>query len=141
MFGFVSYNVLSGLLLGDVLPDPDVLCRFLKYNQKTAADWFLDFVMMSLEGVEFHQGVEEGAETREEMILSLRYRNEREKLANFSPLMVRLWTRILGNWLIPTSGGCRCLVQAREWFLHQIAATLSVYVENFFVPNKRARLG
>ena len=113
----------------------------LNYNQKTAADWFLNFVLMSLEGVEFHQGVEEGAETREEMILSLRYRNEGEKLANFSPLMVRLWTRILGNWLIPTSGGCRCLVQAREWFLHQIAATLSVYVENFFVPNKRARLG
>ena len=43
---------------------------------------------MSLEGVEFFQGVEDGAETREEMILSLRYRNEREKLANFTPLMV-----------------------------------------------------
>ena len=24
MFGFVSYNALSGLLLRDVLPDPDV---------------------------------------------------------------------------------------------------------------------
>lgn len=88
MFGFVSYNVLSGLLLQDVFPDPYVLCRFLKCNQKTAADWFLDFVLMSLEGVEFFQGVEDGAETREEMILSLRYRNEREKLANFTPLMV-----------------------------------------------------
>ena len=47
MFGFVFYNVLSGLLLRDVFPDPDVLCRFLKCNQKTAADWFLDFILMS----------------------------------------------------------------------------------------------
>ena len=86
-----------------MFPDPDVLCGFLKCNQKTAADWFLDFVLMSLEGVKFHQGVEDEAETREEIILSFRYRNERKKFANFSPLMVRLWTRILGNWPSPTS--------------------------------------
>jgi len=30
MFGFVSYNVLSGLMLRDVFPDPNVLGRFLK---------------------------------------------------------------------------------------------------------------
>ena len=47
-----------------MFPDPDVLCRFLKCNQKTAADWFLDFILMSLEGVEFHLAVKEGAETR-----------------------------------------------------------------------------
>ena len=64
MFEFVSYNVLSGLLLQDVFPDPDVLCGFLKCNQKIPADWFLDFVLMSLEGVEFHQGLKDGAETR-----------------------------------------------------------------------------
>ena len=28
-FGFVTYNVLAGLLLRDVFPDPDVLCSFL----------------------------------------------------------------------------------------------------------------
>ena len=80
MFGFVCYNVLAGMLLRDVFPDPDVVCRYLKCNQKVAADWFLDLVLMSLEGVEFHQGVEENAVTREEMILSLRYRDERDKL-------------------------------------------------------------
>ena len=40
--GFVSYNVLVGLLPRDVFLDPDVLCRVLKFNQKTAADWFLE---------------------------------------------------------------------------------------------------
>ena len=46
--------------------------------QKEAADWFLEFLMVSLEGVEYHQKAEEDAETREEMIRSLRYQNERE---------------------------------------------------------------
>ena len=37
MFGFVCYNVLAGLLLRDVFPDPDVLCiwhhdKLLKYK-------------------------------------------------------------------------------------------------------------
>jgi len=120
MFGFVCYNVLAGILLRDVFPDPDVVCRYLKCNQKAAADWFLDLVLMTLEGVEFHQGVEENAVTREEMILSLRYRDEGDKLAEFSPPMVRLWTRILGNWPSPTCGGCRYLLQARDWFIHQM---------------------
>ena len=62
------YNVLDGLLLRDVFPDLDVLFRFLKCNQKVAVDWFLEFVMVSLVGIEFHQKVEEGAETRDEMI-------------------------------------------------------------------------
>ena len=120
MFGFVCYNVLAGILLRDVFPDPDVLCRYLKCNQKTAADWFLDLVLMTLEGVEFHQGVEESAVTREEMILSLRYRDERDKLAEFPPPMVRLWTSILGEWPSPTYGGCRYLLQARDWFIRQM---------------------
>ena len=78
-FGFIMYNVLDGLLLRDVFPDPDVLFKFLKCDQKVAVDWFLEFVMVSSEGIEYHQKVEEGAETREEMICSLRYRNKRER--------------------------------------------------------------
>ena len=40
--GFVSYNVLVGLLPRVVFLDPDVLSRVLKFNQKTAVDWFLE---------------------------------------------------------------------------------------------------
>jgi len=71
MFGFVTYNVLTGLLFKDDSPGPDILCRFWKCNQKTAVVWFLEFVVMSLEGEEFHLGVEERAETREGLIRSL----------------------------------------------------------------------
>ena len=119
-FGFMTYNILSGLMLRDVFPDPEVLCRYLKCNQKEAADWFLEFLMVSLEGVEYQQKAEEEAETREEMILSLRYRDEQEKLCEFSPPLVLLWSRILGKWPSPTSGGCQYLLEAREWFLFQI---------------------
>ena len=54
------------------------------------------------------------------MVLSLRYRNEREKLCEFSSPLIRLWTQILGKWPAPTSGGCRYLLEAREWFLVQV---------------------
>jgi len=125
-FGFMTYNILAGLLLRDVFPDPEVLCKYMKCGQKDASDWFLEFVMVSLEGVEYHQRAEEEAETREEMILSLRYRDEREKLFEFSPPLIRLWTQILGKWPAPTSGGCRYLLEAREWFLVQMAVLAQV---------------
>ncbi len=92
----MCYNILAGLLLRDVFPDPEVLCKYMKCDQKKASDWFLEFVMVSLEGVEYHQRAEEEADSREEMILSLRYRDEREKLFEFSPPLIRLWTKILG---------------------------------------------
>ena len=56
------------------------------------ANWFFEFLMVSLEGVEYHQKAEEEAETKEDMICSLRYRNKREKLCDFSPPLVFLWT-------------------------------------------------
>ena len=119
-FGFITYNVLAGMLLRDVFPDPDVICRFLKCDQITAVNWVLEFVVLSLEAVEFHQGSEELAETREDMIRSLRKRDGRGKLCESSPPFINLWLEILGSWPSVTSGGCRFLFQCREWFLVQI---------------------
>ena len=62
-FGFITYSVLAGVLR-DVFPNPDVVCRYLKCDQSKAVNWFLEFVLNSLETVEFHQAVEEQAETR-----------------------------------------------------------------------------
>ena len=88
----MTYNILAGLVLRDVFPDPELLCRYLRCNQKETANWFFEFLMVSLEGVEYHQKAEEEAETKEDMICSLRYRNKREKLCDFSPPLVFLWT-------------------------------------------------
>jgi len=119
-FGFITYNVLAGLLLRDVFPDPDMLCRYLKCDQGAAVSWFLEFVMISLEGVEYHQVAEEQAQTRDEMVRSLRLRDCREKLCEFSPPYVKVWAEILGAWPSPTFGGCRFLLQCREWFVTQM---------------------
>jgi len=119
-FGFVTYNVLAGLLLRDVFPDPDMLCRYLKYDQGSAVSWFLDFVMVSLEGVEYHQVADEQAQTRDEMVRSLRLRDSRERLCEFSPAYVKVWAEILGAWPSPTFGGCRFMLQCREWFVTQM---------------------
>ena len=51
-FGFITYNVLAGLLLRDIFPDPDILCYFLKCSQSTAMNWILELVVMSLEAEE-----------------------------------------------------------------------------------------
>ena len=136
------YNVLAGILLRDLFPDPDVLCKYLECTQSTwsvlrvpgvyseylectqitAVNWFLDLVMHSLEGVEYHQGVEEVAESREEMIRSLRFRDARDKLCDTPPPYIRLWTEILGSWPALTNGGCRFLLQCRQWFPVQMRA-------------------
>ena len=73
--------------------------------------------MISLEGVEFHQVAEEGARTCDEMIRSLRFRDAHEKLCPTPPVYIKVWTQLLGAWPSVTNGGCRFLIQCREWFL------------------------
>ena len=114
-FGFITYNVLAGILLRDLFPDPDVVCRYLECTQIVAVNWFLHLVMRLLEGVEYHPGVKEAVQTREEMIRSLRFRDAREKLCDTPPPYIRLWTEILGSWPALTNGGCRFLLQCRQW--------------------------
>ena len=121
-FEFITYNVLAGLLLRDLFPDPDVLCRYLDCTQIVAVNWFLEFLMLSLEGIEYHQGDEEAAQSREEMIRSLRLRDARDKLCEISPPYIRLWTEIIGSWPTLTNGGCRFLLQCRQWLPVQMGA-------------------
>jgi hypothetical protein len=113
-FGFITYSVLAGLLLRDVFLDPDVICRFLKCDQITAMNWFLEFVLLSLEAAE------EQAWSREDVIRSLRLQDSRDKLCEAPPSFVKLWLEILGSWPTLTSWGCRFLLPCREWFLVQI---------------------
>ena len=121
-FGFISYNILAGLLLRDIFPDPEILCRYLDADQLTAVNWFLDWLVISLEGVEYHQVAEENASTRVEMIESLRARDGRDKLGLSPPVHIQLWTQLVGSWPSPTNGGCRFLIQCREWLLVQMRA-------------------
>ena len=73
-------------------------------------------------GVEYHQGVEEVAQTREEMIRSLRFWDARDKLCDTPPPYIRLWMAILGSWPALTNEGCSFLLQCRQWLPVQMGA-------------------
>ena len=107
-FGFMVYIVLAGILLCDLFPDPYVVCTYLRCKQEEAVKWFLDWLVLSLEGVEFHADAESRAETREELLYSLRFRDARDELCPSPPNYIVLWTRFL--------------IQCREWFTVQIRA-------------------
>ena len=112
----------QGILIRDLFPDPDVLYKYLNCTQEIAVKWFLEFLLLSLEGMEYHQGVEVIAQTREEMVQALRFRDENGKLCAVSPPYVRLWTELLGSWPSLTNGGCRFLLQCRQWLPVQMRA-------------------
>ena len=54
-FGHLTYILLTGILLRDLYPDPDVVCRFLNGNQLSEAKCFYEWILKSLEGVEVQE--------------------------------------------------------------------------------------
>ena len=82
-----------------------------------------------MEGIEYHQGAEEDAQTREEMIRSLRFRDELNKLCETSPPYIRLWTELLGSWPTIINGGCRFLLQCRQWLPVQMRALAKARIQ------------
>ena len=51
-FGHLTYIVLTGILLPDLHPDPDVVCKFLNTDQLKGVEWFYEWIIKSLDGVE-----------------------------------------------------------------------------------------
>ena len=120
-FGYMTYNTLAAVFIRDLFPDPDIVCKFLGItNQIEAVRWILELVLLSLDGVEVHNVDFDAAQTRLDMVKSLRFRYSYDSpLMESSPARVMIWCELLGNWPALTHGGCRFLNVAREWFLHQ----------------------
>ena len=79
-FGFIAYNVLAGVLLRDVLPDLDMICRYLRMDQQTDVTWFLNWILISLKGADCPPPpAKEGAHTHDEMFRSLRFCDDHER--------------------------------------------------------------
>ena len=62
-FGFICYNVLAGIMAGDLFPEPEIVCKTLKTEQRGAVSWVLEWISKSLEGVELYQQADENAAT------------------------------------------------------------------------------
>ena len=41
-FGYICYSVLAGTILRDLFPEPDIMCRTLKLEQRGAVSWILE---------------------------------------------------------------------------------------------------
>ena len=48
----MCYIILAGTLLMDTFPDPDICCKYLDNCQVDLASFFMEWVKVSLEGVE-----------------------------------------------------------------------------------------
>ena len=117
-----AVNILMGVLIRDVFPDPDVLCYHLKYYQYDAAVWFCELVMISLQNTEVNHAEARAASTREELVCSIRSRAENGSLSSEISSLINMWDELLGTWPSVTNGGCRYLLQARDHFIHQCAS-------------------
>ena len=58
-FGYICYSVLAGIILRDLFPEPDIVCKTLKTEQRGAVSWILEWIVKSLEGVELHHNADE----------------------------------------------------------------------------------
>ena len=70
-FGFLCYNILAGIIIRDLFPEPEIVCKTLKTEQRGAVSWILELISKSLEGVELHQQADENAKTRRELLYLL----------------------------------------------------------------------
>ena len=66
-----AVNILMGVLIRDVFPDPDVLCHHLKYYQFEVVHWFCELVMVSLQNAKVNHSESRAACTREELVCSI----------------------------------------------------------------------
>ena len=94
-FGHLTFIVLTGILVRDLFPDPDIVCQFLNGNQWQGVTWFYEWILKSL-GVKVQEQDARKALTRSQMIPSLRYQDERSKLSKIPPPWIVLWSRMIG---------------------------------------------
>ena len=117
-FGYMAYTILTGILIADLCPDPEIVCYQLQMYQLEAVQWLLDWILQTLENLEVHQDAVYNARTRRELICALRYRyNSSSRLSSDPPPRNNIWLELLGNWPSLTAGGCRFIVQSREHFI------------------------
>ena len=120
-FGYMCYSILAGILLADTFPDPDICCRYLNSGQLKFTSFFMDWLRSSLEGIDVCSEKMREAESRKDLINSLRFRMvDGSILSDHPPNRIRIWSRLVGNWPTITSGGCRFMLQARIKFIKQM---------------------
>ena len=119
-FGHICYNVLMSVLLLEMFPDAETCCRYTATTQDRFIEWFTKHLIgKSIAKVEVYPPDKAAATTREELILSLRYRDERSKLTGCPDRIRELGFLLHGRTPTLCYGGPRWLHLAREHFVLQ----------------------
>ena len=119
-FGHICFNVLMSVLLLEIFPDAETVCRYTATSQDRFVEWFTKHLIgKSIAKVEIYPPDKAAATTREELILSLRYRNECSKLSSCPDRIRELSFLLHGRTPTICFGGPRWLHLAREHFIFQ----------------------
>ena len=127
--GWIVWLSVLGCLLRDIFPDPEAVLYLTGTSQAEFVQGFSVFVLESLMGTEFHPTTFGKAQTREELLNSLRYRRSSGTLSERPPSRVELLEELLSPWASISYGGCRYLRVARAETIRKIRAINTYYVE------------
>ena len=76
---YVTLFYEAGIMMRDLFPEPEIVCKILGTEQWGAVSWILEWIVKSLEGVDLNHDADKKSSTREELLLALRFRNFRNK--------------------------------------------------------------
>ena len=110
----------AGIIIRDVVPEPEIVCKTLKTEQGGSVSWILEWITKSQEGVELHQAAAKNASSRAELLAALRFRDSRNKIDKSPPPYILVWIKLQEDWALIVNGGCRFALQARVKFIDQV---------------------
>jgi len=115
-FGHMAYSVLVGALLREIFPDPDIACKMTGCSQQEFVTWFNQWVTEVLYGTDLDELEASYSTNRQELVASIKYRNEYGDRSSETPMRVQFMAKFL-HWPTITSGGPRYLQLVRLKFL------------------------
>ena len=65
--------MLAGIILRNLFPEPDIVCKTVKTEQRGAVSWILEWILKSLEGVELHQDADKKSCSQAKLLSALRF--------------------------------------------------------------------
>ena len=110
--GWIVWSSVLGLLR-DIFPNPEAALYLTGTTQAEFIQGFSVFILESLMGTEAHSTTLSRAQTREDLLNSLRYRQSSGTLSERPPSRVELLEKILSPWASISYGGSRFLRVAR----------------------------
>ena len=133
----MTYITLASILMVDVFPDPEIICKFLGLFQFDACKLVMNWIRGTMNFIGVCPEAAKESHSRIDLMSSLRYKYE-DGLGDRSPGRIMLWVAMIGDWPSITNRGARYLLQVREWFVSQAEMLIESQLEwdeGFVLPD------